>query len=105
VAPRKDDRGWHSYAGWSIKVTPLTAEPCSKLSLTLMKRRSRLEAGVQSYQVVICFLEASKNGVLTESALLQAAEVLAELAPLLQTYGLELQAHLRLRPTITPSTQ
>jgi hypothetical protein len=85
--------------------TQRTPEPSFRLSLTMTRRPSRLEAGRLLHQVETYSLAASKSGELTASVRLAAGAALAELAAWLLTSGQEEPQRLPSRPTITPSTR
>lgn len=96
---------WHLYAEWCSKGTSQTAAQYSKLSLTLMRRLSRLEAGQQLLLVETCCLEALRNGELTELVLQQAAGHLAELDRSHAIFGQESLRLSQSRPTTTQLTR
>lgn len=96
---------WLSFEEWCSVDTLRTMEPSFRLSLTLMKRSSRLEAGQPLLSVETCSLVPSKNGVLTALVLERADAALVELGQLLVTYGQGSQQLLLSRPTITRSTR
>lgn len=95
---------WLLSEEWSSRGTLRITGTSFRLSLTLTKRPSRLEAGRLLHQVETCYRARSRSGVLTESAQLQAAGALVELGQLLLTSGQELQLHLRSKPTTILST-